>query len=66
MSPNRRAVVQLGGARAVLLVPLLKNEAILGYITIYRKEVRRYSDKQIGLLQKIHRPGSNRQGTFWR
>ena len=34
--PNRRAVVDLGGARTVLLVPLLKNESVLGFITIYR------------------------------
>src|SRR5439155_27316922 len=32
--PNRRALVDLGGARTSLLVPLLKDETILGTIMI--------------------------------
>src|SRR4029077_9239579 len=51
--PDRVALVELGGARAYLLVPLLKDAAVLGYIMIYRKEVGTFSDKQIALLQNF-------------
>jgi signal transduction histidine kinase/HAMP domain-containing protein/uncharacterized protein YdeI (YjbR/CyaY-like superfamily) len=51
--PNRRALVDLGRARTSLLLPLLKEEAIVGTIMIYRQEVRAFSDKQIALLQNF-------------
>src|SRR5215471_7099806 len=49
--PDRVALVELGGARAYVLVPLLKDTTILGVFVIYRQEVRAFSDKQIALLQ---------------
>jgi GAF domain-containing protein len=51
--PDRVALVDLGGARAYLLVPLLKDTAVLGYIMIYRMEVGPFADKEIALLQNF-------------
>jgi transcriptional regulator with GAF, ATPase, and Fis domain len=46
-----RGLVDLGGIRSLLDVPLLKEGVVLGFIAIYREEIGPFSDKQIALLQ---------------
>jgi GAF domain-containing protein/anti-sigma regulatory factor (Ser/Thr protein kinase) len=48
--PAAKSIVEVGGARSYLLVPLLKDNEVLGGITIFRQEVRPFSDKQVELL----------------
>jgi two-component system, NtrC family, sensor kinase len=43
-------IVKYGGARSLVIVPMLKEGDVVGVIGIYRQEVRPFTDKQIELV----------------
>jgi signal transduction histidine kinase/putative methionine-R-sulfoxide reductase with GAF domain len=50
-------LVESAGARSVLIVPMLKENAVIGAIAIYRQETREFDDKEIGLLEDFASQG---------
>ena len=48
--PGAVGAVDLGGARTCLSVPMLKENELIGSFTLYRGEVRPFSDKQMELV----------------
>jgi GAF domain-containing protein len=45
--------VKLGGARSTVDVPMLKDDELIGVFSIYRQEVRPFTDKQIELVKNF-------------
>jgi signal transduction histidine kinase len=52
-APATVEIVELGGARTAVIVPMLRDEEVIGAITIYRNEVRLFTDKQIELVSNF-------------
>ena len=51
--PGITALARLTGARTLLVVPMLKDDNLVGAFGIYRQEVRAFSDKQIDLVRNF-------------
>ena len=46
--PYQREAFELGGYRAVLSVPMLKDDEVIGAINIYRQDAGAFLDKPLG------------------
>ena len=51
--PYQREALELGGYRAVLSVPMLKDDEVIGAINIYRQDAGAFFDKQIELVKNF-------------
>jgi two-component system, NtrC family, sensor kinase len=49
----RKAAIKLAGTRSMIGVPMVKDDAVIGVIVIYRQEVRPFTDKQIELVSNF-------------
>jgi GAF domain-containing protein len=47
------AFAKLTGVRTILEVPMLKDDDVVGAIVIYRKEVRRFDDREIAVIKNF-------------
>jgi two-component system, NtrC family, sensor kinase len=54
-NPATRAFADLAGVRTLLVVPMLKENELVGVIGIYRQEVRSFTETQIDLVKSFAR-----------
>src|SRR6516164_4090537 len=48
--PSLVAAIELGGVRSYVAVPMLKEDELIGSFTLFRQEVRPFTDRQIALI----------------
>jgi two-component system, NtrC family, sensor kinase len=51
--PGAVSAVKLGGVRAFLAVPMVKDDQLMGSLSLFRDEVRPFTDKQIELVKNF-------------
>jgi signal transduction histidine kinase len=51
--PTVVGIADVAGARTILIVPMLKEDELIGTMTIYRREVRPFTDKQVALVENF-------------
>ena len=54
-NPPSVQLAELGGARTIVIVPMLREDEVIGVITVYRQEVRPFDEKQIELVRNFAR-----------
>jgi two-component system NtrC family sensor kinase len=52
VNPNE-PIATIAGARTLLIVPMLKQDDLVGVIAVYRQEVRPFTEKQIELVKSF-------------